>query len=362
MRRVPSGGQVSGRWYRAARLSPRFQYIVFFGLAGLVAVGAAVIGKRRHPVDVLTAVPRGAWLLATVDVAALRPSPVAQALVGADGVTVPGLGRLADACGFEPLAHLTEVALVAPEGEGEFGVAFAGDFDKRALSECASRIVRARGGEPRTETHGSFTLVGPGGTDTTGGEAKHARLAYRDGGPFLVGRGAWLLTMIDAVDGKVERAAPELLALRASLAKPEDTRGGTAPPRSIVVTALLPKGTRDQLRAEVEDHAAPPNAAYAGILAVDRIGVAVATGAPGSMTALTAEVHCETAEACAAVKTLVEQRRFAASGNPAFRLLGLGAAIDSLVVEARGPALSAHAEAPTDALARLATRFQVLAR
>jgi hypothetical protein len=330
-------------------LSSRRPYVVFFALAGLVAVAAALIGRKKHPADVLAAVPRGAWLVATLDVAALRASPVAQAVVGSEGVTIPGVGRLVDACGFEPLAHLTEIAVVAPEGEGEFGVAFAGDFDKRVLSDCATKILRARGGEPATETRGTFTLVG----DVD--DAKRARLAYRDGGPFLVGRGGWLLTMIDAVDGKTERAAPELLALRASLMTSGAGVADGHGPRAVVAAALLPRATRDQLKAEMEGQAAP-NEAYAGVLAVDRAGVAVATGAPGSTTYFTAEVHCESAEACAAVKTLIEQKRFAVASNPGLRLLGLGDAMDSLAVEPHGPSLSLHAEAPTDTLARLVGR------
>jgi hypothetical protein len=360
MRRGPRRGQVSRRWYRAPRLNARYrQYALFFGCAAIIAVGAFLMGRRKAPGDVLSAVPRGAWLLATVDVDALRPSPIARSLVGDDGLVIPGLGRLADACGFEPLAHLTQVALVAPEGDGEFGVAFAGDFDQRVLSECATKIFRARGGEPRTETHGSYTLVGapPEAGPVAGPErSRHARLAYRAGGPFLVGRGEWLLTMIDAVDGKVARAAPELYALRSELAKP--TSGGTP---ALVVAALLPKATRDRLKAEIEGQTSATGGAYAGVLAIDRAAVAVVTGAPGSTTHVAAEVHCETADACAAVKTLVEKKRLEASGSP-LRLFGLGQALDSLAVDVNGPTLSARADAPTDVLARLASHLATLGR
>ncbi len=361
MRRGRRPGQVSGKeCYRPAPLSPRRQYVLFFGLAAIIAVGFGVAGKGKHAADVLSAVPRGAWLLATVDVEALRPSPVAQALVGTSGVSVPGLGRIVDVCGFEPLAHLTQVALVAPEGEGEFGVAFAGDLDPLVLSDCAAKIVRARGGEPATEKHGSFSLVGAAGAE---GDRKRARLAYREGGPFLVGRGGWLFTMIDAVEGKTERAAPELLALRAALAGPGSSGVGPGGSRELVVAALLPKTMRDQLKAEMEtQERANPDDAYAGVLAVDRAGVAVATGAPGTTTYFTAELHCETAQACATVKALLERKRSAASTSTALRLLGFGPAVDSAVVDARGDALTAHAEMPTDTVAHLAERLAALAR
>ncbi len=312
-------------------------------MVGLLVVGAFALGRRRPRGDVLMAVPRDAWLLATVDVEALRPSPIAQALLGAGGVEIPGLGRVSDACGFEPLAHLTQVALVAPEAEGDFGVAFAGDFDKADLSRCAEKVLRARGGRPSSDVRGTFTLVGDAS------DPKRARLAYRNGGPFLVGRGEWLLTMIDAVDGKAERARPELLGVRSSLASAG---------REVVVAALLPKSMRDQLAREMEVHEkAGESDAYTAVLAVDRAGFSIATGGPGSTTSFGAELHCESADACASVKKLIEQKRFAASSSPTLRLLGLGPAIDSLSVDDHGPTLAVHAEAPTDALSRLASRF-----
>ncbi|MGH7439592.1 MAG: hypothetical protein ACRENE_28210, partial [Polyangiaceae bacterium] len=160
-------------------MTPRTQYALFLGLAGLVAAGSAVLGRRHLGegravgAGVLAAVPRGAWLLATVDVAALRSSPVAQAFASGGGVTIPGVGRLVDVCGFEPLAHVSEVALVDPEGQGDFGVAFEGDFDEHALSECAEKIVRDRNGAPAKERHGSYTLIGDGSpaSDPDGGSA-----------------------------------------------------------------------------------------------------------------------------------------------------------------------------------------------
>jgi hypothetical protein len=318
---------------------------VFFALVAAAAITALLVAHKRSRGTVLSAVPRDAWLLATVDVESLRPSPLAQALFGSGGVTIPGLGKVSEACGFEPLARLTRVALVAPEAEGDFGIAFEGDFGRAELARCAEQVLRARGGNPSTEIHGSFVVVG----DVA---SARARLAYRDGGPFLVGRGAWLGSMIDAVVGKAERARPELLALRTHLLQ---RAGGSSGP-AVVVAALLPKAMRDQLRTEMQEPSRESEP-YAAVLSVDRAGVSVETGAAGSTTRLDAELHCESTEACAQVKTLIERKRFAASTSPALRLAGLGAAIDSLAVEQNGMMLSVKAEVPTDALARAASRL-----
>lgn len=374
MRRRPPRGQVSGslRWYRPGRLTPRRQYVLFFGLAGLVAVGSAALGRRglgHPPADVLSAVPRGAWLVATVDVAGLRSSPVAQAFASAGGVSIPGVGRIVDVCGFEPLAHVTDVALVDPEGEGDFGVAFEGDFDEHVLSDCAQKIVRDRSGTPTTEKYGSYTLIGdgepvgsPGVAPADAGKTvtKRARLAIRRGGPFLVGRGTWLETMIDAVEGKTERAAPELFALRSTLFASGGSGGGA---RQVVVSALLPKSMRDQLKSEMQSQDAPrPSEAYAGVLGVDRAGFAVATGAAGSTTYFRAELHCETAGDCGAVKGLLEQKRAEATARPEVRLLGLGQALDTMALAAAGTSLEARAELPTDTFVRLVERLAALSR
>ncbi|MGH7438258.1 MAG: hypothetical protein ACRENE_21445, partial [Polyangiaceae bacterium] len=196
-----------------------------------------------------------------------------------------------------------------------------------------------------------------------GAGAGRARLAVRHGGPFLVGRGAWLETMIDAVEGKAERAPPELLALRSSLLAAPSSPGGTGGARQVVVAALLPKSMRDQLKSEMQSHEpSRPNEGYTGVLGVDRAGFGMSTGAAGSTTYLSAELHCEAAADCQAVKTLLEQKRSAASERPELRLLGLGKTVDSVVIEASGTSLEARAELPTDVFVRLVERAGALAR
>lgn len=335
-------------------LTPRRQYLLFFGLVVGVAVAGYVVGHPRRSVGLLDAVPPGAWLVVTVDVAAVRASPIAQPLlaVGA-GTSLPGLGRLSDACGFDPVSRMKQLLVTAPEsGErGDFGVAFTGDFTRDELARCAEKAIRARGGSPATSTHGAFTTV----EDTA--DAKHARVAYRQGGPFLVGRGAWLDAMVDAVEGEGRRPSPEHAALRAALAS---RRAG--PEQALVLTALLPSALRERLKGELgaelgeEEVRSEADKAAVGVLAVSQAGVALRTGSAGSTTELAAELRCETPAACDEVKSLVERKRLAFSRELAVRLLGLGPLLDSLKIEARGSELSASASAPTDDLARAVQR------
>lgn len=338
--------------YLRGRVSQRRQYLLFFALVLAVIGVAFALGHRRAPATLLDTVPRDAWLVATLDVAALRASPLAKPLLGTgDKTPIPGLGSLAARCGFDPVARLREVVVTSPEGgeRGDFGVAFTGDFTREELSKCADSVMRSRGGSPTASTRGGFVLV----EDTS--DPLHARLAYRDGGPFLVGRGAWLDAMIDATEGSAPRLRPEHTELRAALA------GKDGAPRAVEITALLPASVRDKLKAELgPEVSGEGEKAYAGVLAVSAGGLAVGLGGAGqgkpadkaSTTELTAELRCESAGACDEVKKLIERKRLAFSRDLTVRLVGLGPLLDSLTVDAHGAAITASARASTDELAR----------
>jgi hypothetical protein len=331
-------------------LEQRRQYVLFFVLvAVVVATGFALGRSRARDAGVLTAVPRDAWLVVSVDVAGLRQSPLAQPLLGPGAsAAVPGLGSLSGTCGFDPLTRLRELAVTSPEGgeRGDFGVAFAGDLTRDELAGCADKVIRARGGQPATSAHGGFTVV----EDTA--DARHARVAYRDGGPFLVGRGGWLDAMIDAAEGKAERARAEHAALRDALAP----KAGIAA-RTLVLTALLPASLRERLKRDLgPELGSEGEKTYASVLAVSAAGVALSTGPSGSTTELVAELRCETPAACEEVKQLIERKRLAFSRDIGVRLIGLGPLLDSLAVEAHGASLSASARAGTDDLAKAIQR------
>jgi hypothetical protein len=344
-------------------LDARRQYVVFFVVvAAVVAAGFALArsrGQRAGAREVLDAVPGDSWLVVTVDVAALRASPLAKPLLGGGTSELAGLGPLPDACGFDPVPRLRTLAVASPEGgeRGDFGVVFDGDLTRSELATCAEKIIGARGGRASSSTREGFAVV------EDGGDAKRTRLAYRDGGPFLVGRGAWLDAMIDAFARKHERvsANAQHAALRAALAG-SAAKGTTSP--TVVLTALLPKALRERLKAEMgAEVGSEGDRAYAAVLAVEAAGIALTTGQPGAAGApgpsadLTAELRCETAEACAEVEKLIERKRLDVSKGFAARLLGLSPLLDTLAVQTHGAALEITAHAPAaevaDAIQRL---------
>jgi hypothetical protein len=247
------------------------------------------------------------------------------------------------------MAKLREVAVTSPEnGErGDFGVAFTGDFTKDELVACASNTIKARGGSPTTAARGGFTVV------EDAGDPKHALVAYREGGPFLVGRGAWLEAMIDAVEGKGERMRPEHLALRDGLAPKAGARAQGS--SAILATALLPSALRERLKSEVSSELGDEgkgSATFLAVLGVSAAGLSVSTGGEGSTTEIVARFECESASECDEVKSFIERKRLALSREVGVRLIGLGPLLDSLSLDARGKVLAATARASSVELAR----------
>jgi hypothetical protein len=256
---------------------------------------------------------------------------------------------LAARCGFDPLSRLRDVAVAAPEhGEkGDFALAFQADVTVAQLSACAREVIAGRGGKPVTSEHSGYSIL------EDGAAAVHARLAYHEGGPYLVGQGEWLERMMDralkapgwfAREAQVPRG--EHPSLRASLA-----RIGGAP--VLEVTALLPSELRERLKGELAAQGgSDEEGAYASVLAVKEVGVSLTTGPAGSTTGLHAELRCENAAACAVVRDIIERKRADAAGNLLVRAVGLGPLLDSVKFDLQGATLSVVARGATDDIAQ----------
>lgn len=333
-------------------MTTRQQNALFLVFVAVVAAAGFYFAQRGESRGVLAAVPADAFLVVTVDLTALRGSPLAEPLLGGDSTKLLGVGALAETCGFDPLARVKELALAVPEGgeKGDFGVVAVGDLARAELVECAKKVIVARGGRAKVGARGGFATI----EDEDDAAKTKPRIAVREGGPLVVGRGAWLDSMIDAAEGKAAsvRAGSPHFALREALVGKKGDK-----PRAIVATAVLPKSLRERLKhemgAEIGAAAEPgSNVAMGGVLSVETAGIAVTAGPSGQESEAAAELVCETAEACEEVKKLVLRKRLAFSKDFGVRLVGLGPLIDSLTVETKGTTLVASAHAPTDDIAK----------
>ncbi|HWL89175.1 MAG TPA: hypothetical protein VNO21_25405, partial [Polyangiaceae bacterium] len=306
---------------------------------------------------VLDAVPDDTFLLATVDVARVRSSPLAEPLrsLGA------GMERnIAGQCGFDPVDRLDTLALAVPEsdGIGDFGVATVGHLQKEELVRCARTIMQGRSAALGTREASDFTIVEDKGTFAAGA----AKLAIRDLGPFLLAREPWLSNMMAAWEGKKPRIAanPRHMELRRALAGSASDqvadKGQHADP-AVMVTALLPAKLRDRLKREMSANPADAsNTAMLGILSVDAAGMALSL-TPDGLIDLRAELRCETADACAQVQEFLAKKRGELAGDFRMRLLGLGGLLQGLTVETKETRISARARLPADEAKRLLDRL-----
>ncbi|HEY2511721.1 MAG TPA: hypothetical protein VGI39_12725 [Polyangiaceae bacterium] len=322
------------------------------GAAAALFIGWLILRSAPSHVDPLAAVPVDSFLVATVDFAALARSPLGGALVGDGGaragslLDVTGVDTITATCGFDPLHHVRAVAVAVPEGgeNGDFGVAASEDLSRDALAACTKALVAKRGGEANERRVGTFTVI----SDSHGG--RDAEVAFRDGGPLLVGRGAWLTKMIDAVEGRtpsVAGAGGEHRELRADLAKRD------LDAQAIEITATLPAAVRSRILGEMGGTSDRPNPVMASVLAVSRAVIGLHAGAANDDTRIAAELRCETEPACDEVSKVILHARLGWSGNLGYRLFGLGALIDNLQVRREGTTLIVQTRAPAEDLARM---------
>jgi hypothetical protein len=332
-------------------------FAVFGGLSGRASSGSF------EPLD---AIPRSAFLAATVDLAELRRSPLYESLLGKEGPGAEpvrralGVGGLAEGCGFDPMARVQRFAVSVPEdGErGEFGVAARVEVTRQELEKCTRALADKRGGRAETHDQGSFVVLEDASTRAAG--ASLPRLAYGKGGLLVVGKGTWF----DAMLGAAEHTKPSLrdsqehVALRASLTSHEGFRKPT-----ILATAILPRALRERLKGEMGSEVGaqdPSSAIMAGVLGVGSVGVAMNTGGPGQNVDASIELVCDDGPACDAVEKLAQKKRGEWSRELTLRMVGLGPLLDSIELKREGLHLRVTASASAEALASTFERVMKL--
>jgi hypothetical protein len=312
--------------------------IVALAGVGFVLTERSATQRARGPLD---AIPQESFLVVTANVSELRASALARPLFAQ--LLRPDL----ETCAVDQLLRARDVALAFPEGEGDPALAVEGTFERDALVACAKKVITARGGEARVSQHGKFTVL-----ESREPAHEAPKLALRDGGLLLLGRGPWLEMLMATADGEHPAVTtnPAHTSLRDALSR-------TGKPQAVLATAVLPQSLRERVKEELGPESGASAGVVAGILGVETAGLAV--GAVNGETEAHLALRCETADACIEVKRLVERRRQSLTENPAVRLLGVHALVDALQVEAHGTELSAHTHAPerdvADAVSRLWT-------
>jgi hypothetical protein len=323
----------------------------------LAAGGAGLVLAGRKPAPALNeataldAIPSGAMLVATVDLTAVRSSSALGPLLRGDR-EIPGLGKVRDACGFDPLDGLRELVIAIPtpgsadeatgptgdlaETTSDLGLAASGAVDAEALIACASKVITSRGGQPKVTSIGSFRAVRDASAGASSGE-----IAARPGGLLLLGGGPYLRAMIDAADNRVPRvrASPAHADLAAALGE------GAAR-----VTMVLTPGQRRDLAEEL----AESGAAGAPSGAITALGLSARLGPE---IALHGVLTCNGEAPCRSLADRLAQARAARAGDVTVRLSELGAILDAAQIEPSGAAVHVYLAVPEAQAASLIERL-----
>ncbi len=293
--------------------------------AALLATGLLVTTQDRFAppqtaratASAADAIPEGALLLLTADLARLRATGFAERL-RAESRDVPGLGDIREVCGFDPLESFDGAAFAIPAGgaDGDFGIAVRGDrVGGDQLLACTTKVIAARGGSPLASKLGSFDTVRDIGSGAPAGE-----IGARPGGPFLLGAGSYLRSMVDAADGRVPSIAVD--GAHARLA--------TALSGAPVATATLVLGPRQ--RATIAEELV-----RAGSGAPPAIGKVAAVGvgleAQGDRVGLHVILACDDGRAALEVANALEALRLQRADSPLARLSGIGSVLAAIQVE-----------------------------
>lgn len=318
--------------------------LVFIAAAVLLFAALAWVARQRQVADLrghaLDAIPAGALLVVTADLAGVRASPSFAKFLREER-EVPGLGKVRDICGFDPMDSIKEVAFAIPAAEdsGEFGLAAAGDIDDEPLLTCAAKVIEARGGRPVVTTIGSFRSV----RDASGGGGS-GEIAVRKGGPLILSGGPYLRAMIDAADLRSPTIRSSVAHTR--LAK----EVGDA---SIRITAVLTPRERATLADELSQNGETGSPA-----------TAIAAVAIGAKISAEVELHgviiCDVDGACERLATSLKAFRDDRAADFATRLVGFGGMFEKLSIEPRGATIHARVTLPADQAATLADRLVTL--
>lgn len=308
-------------------------------VAAALGGGLVVLARQKGSPDLaahaLDAVPAGALLVATADLDALRASPVGAPFLR-EGREIPGVGKVKDVCGFDPVDTLSEVALAIPASgdAGEFGLVAAGKIDDEAILACAAKVIEARGGHAVVTPIGGFRTVRDSGLPG-GGE-----IAVRKGGPLLLGAGSYLRAMIDAADGRAG-------SIRSSVAHSQ--LGKQLDGGAVRVTVVLSPDQRKSLVEELAIDGAkdsPAASVVAGALGVKL----------GPRVAIHGVITCEQAEACARFATVLKSARDARANGYSTRLVGFSTVLEQLTIEPAGELIHLRIELAAEQAATLVDR------
>jgi hypothetical protein len=240
----------------------------------------------------LAMIPPGPAFLLTLEVGKLRREGNVAKLLAQ---RLPEISRLAERCGFEPLAELETLALAVPGADArlaqlssdEFGAVATGRWAKARVLRCAELTIVDRKGEPALTRIGSFSTI----RDRRGG----GELAVRDGGPLILSGGGYFRALLDYAESSKPGAEPAASRDRVHA----ELRRALGPDSPLLATWLLPERWTERFVGERDASLSP-------LAEIRALGLRAAFDRTPSVDAI---LGCTSEPACGNVLTFLEGLR-----------------------------------------------------
>lgn len=318
----------------------------------LAMLGASLLvvywGAKATPpgAGALSAVPSETFLVGSVHLPGFAGSPFVDLVSEERGIF--GASGLRETCGFDPLTMVTDVAFAVPEaGEGgDFAVIITGPVQAMTLAKCADSVLQKSGEASATSRRGTFTLLQKKSEQRAGAKAT---IAFREGGPVIVGAGDWLDAVLDTVEGKRANVLVHPGHQKNIASIPEF--GKKAVSASVVLPAPLRERIKKQMGLEVPGKG---ESAMAGVLAVDALAAAFTVR--GASSDVLIRLSCQEERACEEVESLLREKIAGLSKEVFVKLLGLSDTLAHIRFLRGERELVLQGELPSEKLVDLVTR------
>jgi hypothetical protein len=348
----------------AAKRKPRTLAYLTGSVVAVAAVAGGVWFVRPTP-GPLDTVPTGTLVVADIDFAGLRASPLWNTAREAIATRVP-IDKLDAACGFATLSRLERGVLSIGEGEtGGVGVALAGSIAKEELLHCQTQIVIGAAGVTKNQfsaasSHGSFLLT-------------PLRLADVDlvlgmglRRPLLIATPTWIEGMANAADEPDKASFTRLFG--SALRLPDPHRGvrerlekAAGVPLLFAASAKMPSGQANLVRTLGQFLPTSELAKRAqDIDGLRAAGLSISTSNEGKRTAIRVVIDAGSEGSAAAVRDVLLGARLVAGQNMMVRIAGVGKLLDGLTVTVEGTWVQAKIEDTTDVILDNVTKLRAM--
>lgn len=264
--------------------------------SGQKSAAANSAATRARPL--LSIIPEGAAFILSLDVRALAGAQLGS-FIAERLQRSAGAGKLTQACGFDPLLRLDQLALAIPsaapaaKAQPDFGVIANGRFTSAEIMRCASTVIRARDGDPSQTKLGGFDTV----RDLN---AESGEIAAKDG-LVVVSGGSYFRELL----GSAERPRAASVADPLALQHAELRRA--LEPGTLVVTWLLSEGWFERITG------AETNARLSPLRALKSLGMRLNVERTAQLRVL---LECADSEAGARISNLLRELQSSVDALP----------------------------------------------